>query len=210
MRISEIKKLVNEENKNQKIIEQSFYEEVENNLIQLIKEELYDMSTNEAINTLISEINYKEKKNNYVNPLIREEIFDVNIGDICLVDFGKQYQCECSYVHPALIISQSKMKLCVIPITSNTNSFQKACFWQYENLIPLIYNENNTSNIEKNSTLILNDMSWINSSRIISKIGNIDVTSKEFDEILSRIISLTTRGKKRYEKNLSWLQSNAS
>lgn len=205
MKITNIKKWLNDTNKHEKIINQPFYQDVEDGLIELIKSELLNMSTEEAINSLISEINYTERRKCFKNIKIADGKLDVKIGSICLIDFGRQYNLECSYVHPALVLSKSHKKLFTIPITSSKKQFQNASFWQYDNLVPFVYREYDKANIKKDSTLFLNDAKWINSSRIIACIGEIDVHSKEFEEIINRFFSLTKKGSEIFEKNLSWV-----
>lgn len=205
MKITNIKKWLTDNNKHDRIVNQPFYQDVEDNLVELIKYDLSNMSTEEAINSLISEINYRERRKEFENIKISNGTLNVKIGNICLVDFGRQYNLECSYVHPALVLSKSHKKLFVIPITSNKKQFQNASFWQYDNLVPFIYQEYNKSNIKKHSTLFLNDAKWINTSRIIANIGEVDVHSREFEEIANRFFILTKKGSEVYEKNLSWV-----
>ena len=149
-----------------------------NNYLVKEKEILINLSKEEIINYISSHLNFFDYRLNYEN-----EKFDVEVGDICFIDYGINYTRECGYFHFGIIIEIKHSKCLIIPMTSNPKTFEKATFWKQENLLAIPIIRNVDMNIERNATLFLNDARFINSSRIINKIANINKNSSEFIHI---------------------------
>jgi hypothetical protein len=52
---------------------------------------------------------------------------EINIGDVCYIDYGKTYQGELSYYHYGLCVGVKDGKILIIPITSGTD-WRTGCF----------------------------------------------------------------------------------
>lgn len=93
---------------------------------------------------------------------------NVSIGQICVIDFGKTYKNELSYIHPALCVGKNDNKYLVIPMTSGKN-------WITECFHPKINPDAKktsrqalqTEGFPKNCVLLLNDAKYISGGRIL-------------------------------------------
>jgi hypothetical protein len=108
-------------------------------------------------------------------------------GDIIMAEFGESFNKEVGAEHPAIVMSVYYGKIFVIPMTSNTTTFDNA----YDavrnptgrkNLMPIKFNC-----LEKQSTLFLNDAKYISNARIIAILGHISSTSREYKDIKDRL-----------------------
>lgn len=109
-------------------------------------------------------------------------------GDICIVNFG--YNCihnEANYFMYALILKVTTNKVLVIPISESkevylqsyddTNRKGKIHFMKFRQLFDKV----------PYATLILNDLHFINSHRIIRIEGHISSKDEEFQKIIKRL-----------------------
>lgn len=158
-----------------------FYEQY----IQDIKK-YYLKNENLAIPFLISEVNWLERHQKIVN----EELYKlIRPGDICYIDYGKSYMYECGYQHFGLIISICNNKILTIPLTSSEKALREA-YDQEKN--PLgkkhLMVIDKQKGLNKKSVLYLNDTKYLNSARIISINGHIDIGSSLFKVIIKRLM----------------------
>ncbi|NLC95977.1 MAG: hypothetical protein GX675_00185 [Erysipelotrichaceae bacterium] len=136
---------------------------------------------------MVSEANWI-LRNKYVSC----ESFGVNAktGDICFIDFGQAYVNETGYQHFGLIMSFCKNKALVIPMTSNTVQYQKAFDDdKLEGKIHLL-RIGKIPGLSKPSVLFMNDMKYINSSRIIDIKAHINTNSSLFRLIQQRMLKI--------------------
>lgn len=114
----------------------------------------------------------------------------IKIGDICFIDFGQAYINEVGYQHFGLVMNICKNKALVIPMTSNsvqyTNALDEDNPYGKENLmrIGLI------SGLNKPSVLFMNDLKFINTSRVIDVKAHIKVKSPLFRLIQQRMLKI--------------------
>lgn len=111
--------------------------------------------------------------------------FKVKPGDICYIDFGLAYRYECGYQHMALVVSMSNYKALVVPMTSNIGAYQKA-----KEGSPYLFNFPKCGKMNKDSTLFLNDMKFINTARVIEIIATINIETEIFQMIKKELVKL--------------------
>ena len=102
---------------------------------------------------------------------LNSEATDIKWGDIVYVDFGKGYGSEQGGIRPAIIVQNNKgnsVSPCTIvaPMTS-----------EEKNPIPthIIVHPTDNNGLKKNSTIMFEQIRTIDKSRIISKIGRINM-----------------------------------
>ena len=155
-------------------------------LMGLLKSNYNELSNKQLHAHLISEANYL-LRNQYKSC----DQFGVRIkeGDICYIDFGQAYLNEAGFQHFGLITNITNGKVFVIPMTSNTNTYNQA---YDENYLPNgkkhLMQIGLINGLNKESVLFLNDCKYINSARIIDVKANIDTSSELYKNIQSRIM----------------------
>lgn len=107
---------------------------------------------------------------------------DVNVGDICYIDYGQAYINEAGYQHFGLVIATYNHKLLVVPMTSNTNTISQSVN-KHDPTKGHLYYIGKVEGLNKPSVLFLNDCKFINSGRIISINGHICPKGPIFDKI---------------------------
>jgi hypothetical protein len=112
----------------------------------------------------------------------------VNVGDVCYMDFGQVYINEAGYQHFGLILSIVNHKAFVLPMTSNSTTYQFATDptrieHGKNHLIQLGWIEG----LNKQSVAFINDCKFINTARIISIKGHINPDGEMFKEIVERV-----------------------
>lgn len=112
----------------------------------------------------------------------------VNVGDVCYIDFGQVYINEAGYQHFGLVLSIVNHKAFVLPMTSNSMTYQYAndasrIEHGKNHLIQLGWIEG----LNKQSVAFINDCKFINTARIISVKGHINPESEMFREIVERV-----------------------
>lgn len=171
MNAHELKRIMNDNNT---ILNELELNMIIKNYLEQEKNMIDNLSKEEKINYIASHLNFFDYRTDYENTR-----FNVEIGDICYIDYGINYIRECGYFHLGLVIEIKHSKYLVLPMTSSIKTFEKAVFWKQRNLLALP----SISNVDKNTTLFLNDARFINSSRIINKISTMNKDSKEFIHI---------------------------
>ena len=116
------------------------------------------------------------------------EAIDTKVGDICLFDYGLAYQYEAGFQHLGLILSISKSKLFVVPMTSNQLTYQKSKVSENLFALPKFGNQ------KKDSALFLNDAKYVSSRRAIKVIDHIDKGCVIFRQIKKEVINLIEKG----------------
>lgn len=156
----------------------------------------------EAYLSAKANIYQKIQKNNYANNLISEANWvlrglcgsgedcgiSVKVGDICYLDYGQSYLNEMGYQHFGIVMAIYYKKALIIPMTSNTVTYQKA------------YDEKDNVNGKRNlmrigaikglnkpSVLFMNDMRFVNTARIIRIQDHISTRSALFKCIQERM-----------------------
>ena len=155
---------------------------------QKIKKTVYSLIDKENFNdNLVSEVNWilRSKANS-----CKEFGVNVKIGDICFIDFGQAYINEIGYQHFGLIMAICKNKALVIPMTSNNNQYSGALDDDNpsgkENLMRIGL----VSGLNKPSVLFINDLKFINTSRIIDVKAHINIKSPLFRLIQQRMVKI--------------------
>ncbi len=120
------------------------------------------------------------------------ESFGVNArtGDICFIDFGQAYVNEIGYQHFGLIMTFCKNKALVIPMTSNSIQYHKALDEENPDGKVHLLRIGLIPGLNKPSVLFMNDMKFINSSRIIDVKAHLDVKSSLFRLIQQRMLKI--------------------
>lgn len=148
------------------------------------REEFSNDTTNIVMKKLISEENYRTRKD-FVH--CGQFGLKINVGDVCYIDYGAEaYIQETGFQHFGIIIATSKSKALVIPMTSNSRTYEKAVEDYHDELFAIPFIEG----LCKPSVLFLNDAKFINTSRIIDIKSHIDKNSELFQDIKSSYFTL--------------------
>ncbi|WP_232505370.1 hypothetical protein [Erysipelothrix larvae] len=114
---------------------------------------------------------------------------EVNIGDICYIDFGHAYLNESGYQHFGLVIQKKNHKLLVVPMSS-----KKELIHQASNVDQIgaankrhLYYLGQPEGMSRESVLFLNDTKFINSARVIGVTSQITPETQMFKEILKKV-----------------------
>ena len=130
----------------------------------------------------ISDCNFNSRRD-----LLSCEMLGITVseGDICYIDFGSNaYKLEIGLQHFGLVLSKDRGKIFVVPMTSKREAIEKS---QYDHHL---YRFPKLDNMKCESALFLNDVKWINSARVIGKMGHLPVNTRLFKEIKERVIKL--------------------
>ena len=137
---------------------------------------------------MISEANWLLRKDR-----LSCEKFGVNVevGNICFIDFGQAYLNEIGYQHFGLIMSFCQKKALVVPMTSNSIQYAHAYDPKdnpkgKQNLFRLGY----INGMNKPSVLFLNDAKYINTARIIDVKAFINPNSNLFKAIKKQLMQV--------------------
>jgi len=152
------------------------------------KRNVYEHIDDKSIDAnMVSEANWI-LRNKYVSC----ESFGVNAkaGDICFIDFGQAYVNETGYQHFGLIMNFCKSKALVIPMTSNSTQYHRALDEENPDGRIHLMRIGKVPGLNKPSVLFMNDMKFINSSRIIDVKAHINVNSSLFKMIQKRMVKI--------------------
>ncbi len=154
--------------------------------LEIEKEELKGLSHYDLKERLISECNYLERSK--LKSCIKYGMV-ISPGDICFIDFGRQYLSETGFLHFGLVLKMFNSKALVIPMTSNSEAYYSA----YDKKT----NPNGSSHLmrlglvkglNRHSVLFLNDVKYINTARIIDIKAHINTDSILFQKIYQRFL----------------------
>lgn len=141
------------------------------------------LNSKEAAKILISTQNYIQR-----SMLKIHETFEVNVGDVCYIDFGQAYLNESGFQHFGIVISKLNGKVFVVPMTSNPYTYAQA-YDRIENPTGrkhlMRFGQRNGLNRE--SVLFINDCKFINPTRIIEIVGHLDINEPFFIKIQKRV-----------------------
>ena len=137
------------------------------------------LNSKEAAKILLSTQNYIQR-----SMLKIHETFEVNVGDVCYIDFGQAYLNESGFQHFGIVISKLNGKVFVVPMTSNPYTYAQA-YDRIENPTGrkhlMRFGQRNGLNRE--SVLFINDCKFINPTRIIEIVGHLDINEPFFIKI---------------------------
>lgn len=147
----------------------------------------------EFVESLSPHKQYKESLSG-LNRIQRGELWQndnlasiIRPGDICYLDYGQAFINEAGYQHFGIVVSIFHHKLLVVPMTSNASTIQNA-----RNVSPEgkkhLYFLGKVKGLNKPSVLFLNDIKFINSSRVISINGHLNPEDSMFQEIVNLLI----------------------
>lgn len=151
-----------------------------------IKEEYRSMSARLCRDSLLSEYNYRMRSK---LKSCRTLGMTINQGDICYIDFGRQYVSEAGFQHFGLVMNVYCGKALVIPMTSNPLNYHQA-YDHVDNLDGLrhLMRLGKTEGLNKYSVLFLNDAKFINTARVIDLKSWIDPQGEQFRKIKKRLV----------------------
>lgn len=160
-------------------------EEILQQFINQYQQYLRSLSTKQLSRECISGLNRLQRQN--LRSCSQLNIH-VKVGDVCYIDFGQVYINEAGYQHFGLILSIINHKAFVLPMTSNTTTYQYANDpSRIEHGKTHLYQLGWIDGLNKQSVAFLNDCKFINTARIIAVKGQIDVNSGLFSEIVERV-----------------------
>ena len=126
---------------------------------QIEKRVLATLSETECSNYIRSMINWAKRKD-IATSRVPDTWEMVETGDIVFADFGVTYDMEIGAQHLGLVVSIVRGKAFVVPLTSTKR------FTWHDNIRTL-----NSECLSHESAVLCNDARFINTSRIIKKIG---------------------------------------
>jgi len=105
------------------------------------------------------------------------------MGEILFVDLGwNTYNREFSYVHPAIVISETPSKIFIVPCSSSDARKDK-----FGNLYPEYEIGTIQDGFAKPTIIMLHDARYIDKNRVISRLGY--VSSHFFNKIYNKLFS---------------------
>ncbi|NLC05779.1 MAG: hypothetical protein GX778_04595 [Erysipelothrix sp.] len=151
-----------------------------------VREELFNMKPFEVKREVISGLNRLERKE-----MISHEKLNVQIGDICYLDFGQTYLNEAGFQHFGLVLTMFNYKAFVVPMSSNETQIIQARNYRYaSDYKEHLYYIGQPKGLSKPSVLFLNDGKFINTSRIISVKAHLNPKGAMMKEIRNLVASL--------------------
>lgn len=151
-----------------------------------IASQIQSLSVKEAAVRMISEQNWQDR-----SQLKSCDQVGINaeIGDICFIEFGRAFVYEAGYQHFGLIVSKCNGKALVIPMTSNTNTYDQAYDSERNpNGKKHLMKIGQIIGLHRPSVLFLNDAKYINTARIISVKAHIPPNSELFKDVMRRML----------------------
>jgi len=115
----------------------------------------------------------------YVNG-VRDSV-DLSVGDICIADLGINYQPECAYEHPVLIIEKIRKSLVVVPTTTKLNKIKAAYDFKTGNGKWYYIKVGQSLGFAEDCVLMLDDLKTIGQGRIIQRKNSLkeDINKRE-------------------------------
>lgn len=147
----------------------------------ILKSSLSKVSAYVATSRLISAINFHDRGHADSIMELNPSMEKPKIGDLYYFDFGTQYHHETSYLHPGIVLNTLSGKLEVVPVTTSPSIYHRAIRFHVKELVALPKTE---GLLPENSAVLLDDVRWINSARIVRLIGHIEPTSALFQNII--------------------------
>lgn len=110
----------------------------------------------------------------------------IRIGDVCYIDFGQAYNYEAGFQHFGIIMNIINNKVLVIPMTSNSVTYNKADP-NNEYPLPQLFQLGMIKGLHKESVCFLNDAKFINRARIIKIQAHLDPQSVLYRQLKQRL-----------------------
>jgi hypothetical protein len=152
-------------------------------LLSAYGEHIRSLKEEESLRLMVSTQNYIKRSQWLKNPDL-----NVEVGDLCFIDYGNAYRLEAGYQHFGLVMAKSYGKLFVVPMSSNEQNVSSA---YDQKLNPYgkkhLFRFDKSCGLKKDSVLFLNDAKFISASRVIERLGHLEVESVRFRQILLRI-----------------------
>lgn len=153
--------------------------------LDVLRSELSLLEEKELTQEILSELNYRIRRKYKSSELLGMK---VRQGDICYIDFGKNYINEAGYQHFGLVLNTFNSKILVVPMSSNESMYHQAyCEETFPYGKQHLMRLQEISGLHRKSVLFLNDLKFINSSRIISIQAHLDIRSPMFIKVQNRI-----------------------
>lgn len=149
------------------------------------------MQTKENLNIIIRQLNIYDASNimmgeknwmmrNHFSKYMpsRGKANKVQMGQVCIVDYGKTYKGEIGYIHPGLCIGKKENKYLVIPMTTGKN-WRSTCYHPTNNPEQTKqYRQSCVSEgFSKDGVLLMSDMKFISGGRIFDLLEVINATA---------------------------------
>ena len=151
-----------------------------------IYEQIQNLSVKEAAVRMISEQNWQDRSQ---MKSCEQVGINVEIGDICFIEFGRAFVYEAGYQHFGLVVSKCNGKALVIPMTSNTSTYEQAYDIEMNpNGKRHLMKIGQIIGLHRPSVLFLNDAKYINTARIISIKAHIPPETELFKNVLRRML----------------------
>lgn len=160
-------------------------DEIFEQFISQYQQYLRSLSTKQMSRECISGLNRLQRQNLRSSSQLN---IHAKVGDVCYIDFGQVYINEAGYQHFGLILSIVNHKAFVLPMTSNSTTYQYANDpSRIEHGKTHLHQLGWIEGLNKQSVAFINDCKFINTARIIAIKGHIDVDSELFSEIVERV-----------------------
>lgn len=151
-----------------------------------IYSQIQNLSVKEAAVRMISEQNWQDRSQ---MKSCEQMGINVEIGDICFIEFGRAFVYEAGYQHFGLVVSKCNGKALVIPMTSNNSTYEQAYDIEVNpNGKKHLMKIGQIIGLHRPSVLFLNDAKYINTARIISIKAHIPQESELFKNVLRRML----------------------
>ena len=155
-------------------------------LLSAYGEHIRSVKEEESLRLMVSTQNYIKRSQWLKNPDL-----NVEVGDLCFIDFGTAYRLEAGYQHFGLVMAKSYGKLFVLPMSSNEQHVLSAYdLKRNPDGKKHLFRFDKSCGLNKDSVLFLNDAKFISASRVIERLGHLEVSSLRFRQILFRIQQL--------------------
>ena len=107
-----------------------------------------------------------------------ENSIEINVGDICMIDWNMNYTPELSYIHPCIVIEDINNMISVLPVSS---SHYEEAYHPTDNPDGNKYYRrvDICDGFQKECTVYLDGMKVISKSRIIRKLGSLSCDLKD-------------------------------
>ena len=184
MEIKKLYEIIDSENREGKLSEKMYWEDLWNHYIEEKSSDYRTLEVKEALSRFISEQNLRARR--HVGSCTELGV-DIRIGDICYIDFGEAYIAEIGYQHFGIILSLFHNKAFVVPMSGNHSAYVQAYGKDNPNGKRHLMRLGKMNGMNKESVLFLNDAKFINTARIIDVKAHLDRSSTLFAEIKERV-----------------------
>lgn len=122
-----------------------------------------------------------ESNEKHLSSLQQNNFTKYSLGEILLVDLGcNNYDREFAYIHPAIVIKETAMKIFIVPCSSGNPRRDKN-----GNVYPEYEVGTIDDGFERNPVVMLYEAKYIDKNRVISKLGK--TSSQFFNKIYNKL-----------------------